>query len=951
MLGRQVSRYRVVSHLGHGGMGEVYLAEDPSLGRKVALKFLPAARAGDEEARRRLLREAQAAASLDHPFICKIYEVGLGTGDDAPFIAMEYVTGRTLKDRLTEGPMPVLDAARLAAEVAEAVHFGHERGIVHRDLKPSNILITPDGHAKVMDFGVAKRITPGSADDDATALAGTTATGEVVGTPAYMSPEQLSGKPVDARSDVFAFGLVLYEMLTGAHPYRKSSAFLTATAILHEPEPSLAERIPDAPPLLDHVIRRCLAKDPGLRYGSLREVHIELAAVAGGSTTWTVPVPVKQRNRRWVAALAGLVLVAGGLAAWRWWDVLPFSQNALAFKERDWIVLSDFENLTNDPVFDRSLRLALEVGIAQSQFVNVFPPSRIQEALQRMQRQKIDRFDEALASEVAVREGVKGVLACSIAEVGNVYSITARLIDPHSRAAVLTESESASSKEQVLASLDALATRVRRKLGESFQGLSSQGVPLPRATTASLQALKLYADSFRMTGDRAGEGLLLEAIKIDPDFALAHAELGRAYYLNPAKEWRVAAEQHYVKALSQVDRLTLRERLWITASAEDSRGNRQGAVDSYRAYLERYPDETRARFRLGWTLMAGLGRYQQAVEEFQHVIRINPSDSGAYINLASSLSGLRRDKEAREAYTKAFELRPAYRTGPFINHEYGFSLIQLGELDAAAQAFREVFALPDTSQHARAHRSLALLEMYRGRYGLATDELRQAVAINQRHGAGVSEFRDRLFLVRTLLARRQTSAAQSELAAAEKLAGRLSLGPEWLYMLGTIQVRLGRLSGARQTLASMQKTIGNPLMDSSANRNTDLDRGQLAVLQGEIARAEGRSLDAIPLLESAPRREEWMTPLDTLAGALLDADRLEDAAKLYEQILARKSLGGEAQEEWLAAHVSLGDIHAKRGRTADARAQYERLLALWKDGDTDLALRARAESALARLAR
>lgn len=236
-----------------------------------------------------------------------------------------------------------------------------------------------------------------------------------------------------------------------------------------------------------------------------------------------------RRRLAWPTLVAGTLVILAAVAGGLYWSS-AVSENALAFKERDWIVLTDFENLTNDAVFDRSLRLALEVAIAPSQFVNVFPPTRIQEALQRMQRQKIDRFDEALASEVALREGVKGVLSCSIAEVGGVYSITARLVEPQSRAAVLTESEPAKSKDQVLTALDALATRVRRKLGESLDGLANQGVPLPRATTPSLQALKLYADSFRATDERDSGDLLREAIRMDPDFALAHAELGRAYY-------------------------------------------------------------------------------------------------------------------------------------------------------------------------------------------------------------------------------------------------------------------------------------------------------------------------------------------------------------------------------------------------------------------------------------
>ena len=609
-------------------------------------------------------------------------------------------------------------------------------------------------------------------------------------------------------------------------------------------------------------------------------------------------------------------------------------------------MLTDFENLTSDAVFDRSLRLALEVAIAQSRFVNVFPPNRVQEALRRMQRPADERLDEASAAEVAVREGVKAVLSCSIAEVGGVYSITARLLEPQSRAAMVTESESAAGKDQVLTALDSLATRLRRRLGESVEGLSNQGVPLPQATTSALQALKLYAESLR-SRDRA-PGLLREAIAIDPDFALAHAELGRALYLQPEQETRLQAEQHYVKALGLLDRLTPRERLWITASAADSRGDRTGAVSGYQAYLERYPDETRAWFRLGWTLMAGLGDYAESTKAFERLVAVDPSDAGAHINLASSLAGLKRDAEAFAAYQRAFALDPALLTGQFINHEYGFLLVRMGKLDAAAETFGKAIAFADTTSQARGHRSLALLEMYRGHYGRATEGLRRAVTLHVQHRGGVSEFRDRMFLVRALEAQGEVAAARAELAGAEALAGRLSLGPEWHYGLAILHARAGRLGPARRALATMQLGIGDPLLDSSTNRNTASDRAQLALVEAEIARASRRASDALPLIESARSRVP-VDALEALARALTDVNRLEEAVASYIEFLREQPLGGEAQEDWLAAHVRLGDLYRRLGRVAEARAQYDALLALWKDGDADLVWRRQAAAGLAQL--
>ena len=946
MVGRQVSRFRVLSSIGQGGMGQVYLAEDPSLHRKVALKFLPADLSADDTARQRLVQEARAAASLDHPFICKVYEVGVS--DDQPFIAMEYVEGTTLGDRIARGPLSIGDSVLMASEIAEAMAFAHKRRIVHRDLKPANIMLTADGHVKVMDFGVAKRMP--QVDPEMSTIGGQlTALGELVGTPAYMSPEQLRGEQADARSDVFAFGLVLYEMLTGTHPYRKPTAIETASAILNEPQPELTERVAAAPPLLAHVVDRCLAKSPEKRYQSLGDVRTELESV-GRTTAGPTDRRARAIPRRAIAAAVVVVTLAvGAVVAWRWPDSLSFSQNALAFQARDWILLADFENLTQEPIFDRSLKLAMEVGLSQSQFVNVFPPARVNEALQRMQK-KVDRVDADLAAEVAQREGVRGVLACSIAKLGTQYIITAKLIDPETKNAALSDSERASGSDEVLTALDKLSTRLRQRLGESLSALSKTNVPMPKATTASLEALRLYTDSFSATRRDDGSEQLKQALKLDENFALAHAELGHRYYLSGSRALRETGETHFVKAISLVDRLTPREQLWITALAEDSRGQRERAVEAYRNYLERYPDDSRAWFRVGWTLMAGLGQYQPAEDAFRRVIAINPNDASAYVNLASTLSGQRKHQAAREAYQKAFELHPAMLTETFVNHEYGFTLVRSGDLDGAADAFIKMKAVTEPrDRKPRGHRSLALLEMYRGRYAKAIEELRQSILLHQTYKFATSEFRDRLFLARALNAKGEFAAAAAEASAAQALAVRLTFGPEWLTTLGRFYARTGKTREVKQLLAAVEKVAGNTLTETSVNRNLQQDQLQLMELKGEIAKGEGRFAEAVTLLQPATggRGSE---AIFGLAAALQAAGRLEEAAREYERLLEKQPLGGEVQEDWLAAHVRLGEVLEQLNRPADARRQYEKLLTLWKDGDPDLTLRAQATAGLARLA-
>src|SRR5687767_3187261 len=384
MLPTGSSRYRIVSRLGQGGMGEVFLAEDADLDRKVALKFLlgPEPLARDE----RLIREARAVEHLDHPFICKIYEIGEQEG--GTFLAMEYVDGATIKDRMVLGRIPVRDALQFALEVADALQFAHTRGIVHRDLKPANVMVGADGHVKVMDFGIAKRVRP-SPTADAPTVADPTASfaGEWTGTLAYMSPEQIRGEPADHRADVFAFGLLLHEMLAGAHPFARPSALETANAIVNSPPPALQPTDSGGSPLLAHIAARCLEKDPARRYQSLTDVRLELDSLRGTGEV-LAPPPRPRRPRTRILSLAAGVAVAIGIVGALSGGSLPWltPEPALAFNERDWIVVADFNNLTGDAVFDTSLRRALEVSIAQSRYVNVYPIDRVNGTLRRMKR-------------------------------------------------------------------------------------------------------------------------------------------------------------------------------------------------------------------------------------------------------------------------------------------------------------------------------------------------------------------------------------------------------------------------------------------------------------------------------------------------------------------------------------------------------------------------------------
>ena len=947
MIGKIFGHYRILGKIGQGGMGEVYLADDTSLQRKVALKFLPPEMQQNPSARHRFMREAKSAAALDHPYICHINEVGEAEGKD--FIVMEYVEGQTLKERLAQAPLSLKEAQPIALEILEALEEAHEKGIVHRDLKPANIMVTNKGHAKVMDFGLAKQVIPaGATESREETLSAMTQSGAISGTLAYMSPEQMQGKPVDARSDLFSFGIVLYEMLAGVHPFGRASAIETASAILTETPPPLDHHKPGSPKQLASIIGKLLAKDPLQRYQSAHEIHEELGRVLPDKPA----ASTDGRRLRWVwIAIAVMVLVFGVVPLGRWVRDSYFKspQAVLAFQERDWILIADFENLTGDPVFDRSLQTATTVGIQQSKYVNVFPPARVQEALQRMRKESGVKLDETLACEIAVREGVKAVLACSISDVGGVYSLTARLVEPGKRATVMSQTANASGKNQVLLTLDSIVKNIRQTLGESLSTMSNQSLPLPKATTAKLEALKTYADGIRIkaSDETAGFELINQAVAIDPDFAMAHADLGVACYRGDIRGDRVKGEEHFAKALGLIDRLTLRERLWIRSIVEDERGNVDKAVEYYRAFLSQYPDDTDGWLRLGWLYMARQGQYEKAIEAFKRVLEINPSNIISYLNIATCYTGLRQYDEARKNYEKGFELSPSSILGFNVNPQYGFTLVRLGDLQKAAETFQKMIGADEVLKKARGYRSMAFLAMYQGKLSDAIAGFKRAILINRAEKASDSEFRDHLFLASVYRLKGRNAEFIAELAMAERLVSQGSFDPTFISELATIYARMGKTREASRLLNDMSSQAKNLTALSALNRSDQGDQASISEVEGEIALAKGRGAEAIERFELSLQFDSRASP-ERLAFAYRKLGKLQEAAEKYKEFVARfGGAQGAEVERWILAHYELAQIYSELGDTQVAKEYYGKFFNIWKDAEPDIPIlkKARAEYA------
>jgi tetratricopeptide (TPR) repeat protein len=959
MIDRTISHFRVLEKLGAGGMGVVYKAQDTRLDRAVALKFLPDGMAQDSQALERFRREAHAASALNHPGICTIYDIG--EQDHVPFIAMEFIDGETLRQHIHGQPLLLEEILGLGIQIADALDVAHAGGIIHRDIKPSNVFVTKRGQAKVLDFGLAKLVPKdiaGLAPEDSSSTAppdGVSVVGVLSGTPAYMSPEHVRGDDLDPRADVFALGLLLYEMATGRQAFGGKTAGAIIEAILTRTPASVRTVNPQIPPQLEEIINKCIEKDRNLRYPTAAAVRSDLQQLKrisdSGHTISSVAVaptavavaaaPAAPRPSRFgwkaVAGISAFLVALLAIAGW-----LYNTRRAHALTQADTVVLANFTNKTGDPVFDETLRQGLAAQLQQSPFLSLVSDQRIQEELRLMGIPLDTKLSPTVVGDLCQRLGSKAYLGGTISSIGSQYVIGVSAVNCRTGDSVAQEQVTANGKEAVLSALDKASIKLREQLGESLKTIQKLDTPIEQATTPSLEALQAYSLGRRnMLGKAdytAAIPLFERSIQLDPNFAMAYATLGTTYHNLGEK---TLAAENTRKSYELRSRVSEWEKFYIESHYYHFvTGDLEKARQVYELWAQIYPREQVTPTNLG-VVFQTLGQHDKSVAQWTEAMRLSRSDSLNFANLVLGYIHLKRLDEARATAAEALSKN-------LDSADLRIDLYELAFLtnDVPGMAEQVSWATGKPGKESVMLSLEAATAAYQGKLTAAREFSRQASSSAQR--AGEKEIAAGCEAAAALWEALYGDSSQARQRAADTLAQ--SNGRDAQYVAALALALSGDSAHARTLADDLDKRFPE---DTIVRFNyLPALRAQIALnLPSSGAKAVEALAVASPYELGVPGSNGLWTnlyPVYVRGEAFLASHQGTLAAAEFQRILDWPGVVGNEPVAVLA-HLGLARSYALAADDPKSRAAYNDFLTLWKDADPDVPILTQAKSEYAKL--